>query len=303
MSFSYCADESLGIGEPLAGSAISAIDRFLVLEHAAPWGPKGVEDSDLPQPVVAWLMALTARHRRLRVQLVRSPGSVESERRQLFFADTTPEALRLRALTVDSTEALLALDLDPWLCGEQEAPGAIVDAPLYLVCVHGKRDRCCARLGQPLFRELRALGGERVLTTTHLGGHRFAATLLVLPAGISYGRVAPEEAEALFAASERGELHDLARVRGRTAYTSEVQAAEVAVRMRLSERGGDALRFVAMETIDGTFHVRFAATADGREHDVWLRAETLPPAPTSCGAAPKAGQCIVPLSRRPSVST
>lgn len=301
MSFTYCADDSLGIGEPLAGSAIASTDRFLVLEHATPWGPKGVDDSELPPEVVAWLNGLAARHRRLRVQLIREMGSEPSAVRRVFFAETGEQGGRLSALTVRSTEELLALDVDGWLRGDQPAPGVPEQEPLYLVCVHGKRDRCCARLGLPVYRAMRAIVGERVQQTTHLGGHRFAATLLVLPAGVCYGRVAPEEAEALVTASAGGVLHDLSRIRGRTAYPSAAQAAEVALRQRLSERRADALQLRDVRESDaGEYVVRFLAA--GSEHTVSLRREALPPSPASCGAAPKAGSCLVPLKRPASAS-
>jgi hypothetical protein len=301
MSFTYCADDSLGIGEPLAGSAIASTDRFLVLEHAIPWGPKGVDDSELPPDVVAWLGDLAARHRRLRVQLIREMGSEPSDVRRVFFAETGEQGGRLSALTVHATEALLALDVDGWLRGDQPAPGVPEHEPLYLVCVHGKRDRCCARLGLPVYRALREIAGDRVHQTTHLGGHRFAATLLVLPAGVCYGRVAPEEAEALIAASAGGELHDLDRVRGRTAYPSAAQAAEVALRQQLSERRADALHLIDVrESDEDGVAVRFQVA--GSEHTIALRREALPPSPASCGAAPKAGSCLVPLTRLSSAS-
>src|SRR5205823_14758202 len=43
-------------------------------------------------------------------------------------------------------EDLLDLDLT--------SPGEPVAHPLLLVCAHGKHDRCCARLGRPLYEAL-----------------------------------------------------------------------------------------------------------------------------------------------------
>ena len=64
-----------------------------------------------------------------------------------------------------------------------------------LVCTHGMRDRCCARFGQPFFREVALsakqgnLPNTRVWKVSHIGGHRFAPTAISLPDGRYYGRL------------------------------------------------------------------------------------------------------------------
>ncbi|MBV9923283.1 MAG: hypothetical protein JOY78_20875 [Pseudonocardia sp.] len=60
-------------------------------------------------------------------------------------------------------------------------PGRPVDDPLLLVCTHGRRDRCCALDGRALVRALVEAGEPDVWECSHLSGHRFAPTALVLP--------------------------------------------------------------------------------------------------------------------------
>ncbi len=62
------------------------------------------------------------------------------------------------------------------------APDPAVDV---LVCGHGARDRCCGSLGTALHADA-AAAGRRVHRTSHLGGHRFAPTALVLPDGTAW---------------------------------------------------------------------------------------------------------------------
>jgi hypothetical protein len=139
-----------------------------------------------------------------------------------------------------------------------------------------------------------------VLQTTHLGGHRFAATLLTLPAGICYGRVLPEEAAPLVAATREDKLHDLARVRGRVAYGSEAQAAEVLLRQSLGETRRGALALLGTDRAsDGSFVVRFGERESGLEHEVLLAREAMPAMPQSCGAEPKPARRLVSLERGP----
>jgi hypothetical protein len=59
-----------------------------------------------------------------------------------------------------------------------------------LVCTHGTRDSCCGRRGAQLAVELSApglLAGRNLWRTSHMGGHRFAPTFLVLPQGTVWG--------------------------------------------------------------------------------------------------------------------
>lgn len=68
------------------------------------------------------------------------------------------------------------------------------------VCTHNNRDVCCGRFGDPVYKELRgnhAGEGLRVWRSSHLGGHRFAATLMDLPSGTWWGHLDRERAASL----------------------------------------------------------------------------------------------------------
>ena len=80
---------------------------------------------------------------------------------------------------------------------------------LYTVCTNGRHDPCCAAHGTPVYHELVAqAGAERVWQTTHIGGHRMAATLIAFPQGIVYGHVDPPDVEALVTNQRAGYLTD-----------------------------------------------------------------------------------------------
>lgn len=70
---------------------------------------------------------------------------------------------------------------DPGLAGETEPHRDV------LLCAHGTRDICCGSLGTRLFLGRPALGDDTaVWRSSHLGGHRFAPTALLLPEGTSW---------------------------------------------------------------------------------------------------------------------
>ncbi|MFT3923564.1 MAG: sucrase ferredoxin [Myxococcales bacterium] len=297
----FCAEASREVGEPLAGTAAAETSRWLVLEQAGAWGPKGVEDSGLPADVTAYLQELGRLHRGLRVQLVRRHDqATKSGGVRVFLAETDESLGRLFSLELPHLSVLPSLGLEAWLQhGTPPHDARESSEPLYLVCTHGKRDRCCALRGMPLYNALRELAPERVWQTTHLGGHRFAATMVVLPHGISYGRLSEHDAGGLYAAHQAAEMFELGKVRGRTCYSGPAQAAEVQLRERLGERRLDALELAGEERFEAGGRVRFRRREEpSSECLVELERVAVPPAPASCGAKPKAGEGLVALRLR-----
>jgi len=142
----------------------------------------------------------------------------------------------------------------------------------YLVCTNGARDPCCAIRGPAVAQALaRVLPGE-VYECSHLGGHRFAANVLVLPDGLCFGRLDARTAVALAAELEAGRL-PLEHLRGRTALDPEQQAAEILIRRELGLTRLDDLRHLDATTFE---------LADGRCVTVKLHGHELEPHRVSC---------------------
>ncbi len=293
----YCRDASLAAGEPLAGSAVPEKALWIVCEVATPWGPKGLEDSGLPTAVVDCLSAFVGRHQAARVQLIRKPERVE-DTTALYLARSAERGSHVQHLRLSAHGDLLATDLEAFARGETLAGATELTEPLFLVCVHGKRDRCCAQHGMPVYGALASLRPEHTWQTTHLGGHRFAATMLVLPHGVAYGRVQPHEAPAIVAAHARGELYNLERMRGHTMYAAPAQAAEVLLRRQLGLLRLESLKFVGLVPVQGGMRVTFR-TECGAEHGVDVAREAVLPLAASCGAAVKEGDSFVALRAGP----
>ena len=74
------------------------------------------------------------------------------------------------------------------LVGDIERRGE--QRPLFLVCVHGRREVCCAVRGRPVAQALAARWPGQTWECSHLGGDRFAPNVLVVPDGTTYGRLA-----------------------------------------------------------------------------------------------------------------
>jgi hypothetical protein len=264
-----CSTLSLAAGEALAGTA-SVASRWLVVEVGGAWGRDVVADTELPAAVRERLETWAASEDGSRLLFVRRPDRRGREATVLA-ARSDEDGGELRRLQLPSLQALTEADLDG---------GERLDGPLVLVCVHGRRDPCCARLGVPVFDALAAeVAPELLWQSSHQGGHRFAANVLALPAGISLGRVAPESASAVAAELRAGRI-PLEHFRGRTIHLPSAQAAEAAVRSRLGLRH---LRDVRVLDADSS---RVVVQVPDGLLDVVVEATEGPARPESCAAEP-----------------
>ena len=256
--------------EPLTGTAPVAA-RWACLEHRGPW-PQDVDRH--PDPAIA-AFAARAVEAGWRFVLTRRPGRRRTGGRiRLLLADTT--TARAGVLVLDGSGELA----DVLLPGDAEPlPGTAVTDPPLLVCTHGRRDRCCALDGRVLAAALVEAGEPNVWECSHLGGHRFAPTALVLPTGYLYGRLDVAGAIAARKAAAAGEVEP-SLCRGRSTWSQAGQVAELAVRRATGLRDAAVLRVSDAETGAVVSHV------DGRRWAVAVAAHDGPgPCSTSCGVA------------------
>ena len=236
-----CAHRADLRGDEMLGTAFPA-SRLLLVEQPFPWGPEGLRTSRF-DPATALALEARAREQGVRVQAVRRLGRNPEHPRQWAIVDTRDASRAVRRGAFEADADLLELPLD----GRSGDPDP---DPLYLVCTHGRHDACCAQRGRPLITELARLRPDRVWQSSHLGGCRFAPTVLVLPLGLMYGRVPPAAAGRLVAATEAGEVLG-EFVRGRIGIPPAAQAAVAAVQDRLVLPGSADVTYVSMRALDG----------------------------------------------------
>ncbi|GAB3441048.1 sucrase ferredoxin [Phycicoccus ginsengisoli] len=100
--------------------------------------------------------------------------------------------------------------------------------PQLLVCTHGRHDVCCAVRGRPVAAAVAERWPERTWECSHIGGDRFAANLLVVPDGTTYGGLDPDSAVAVVERHLAGRV-DPDHLRGFATVPPPVQAALAAV--------------------------------------------------------------------------
>jgi hypothetical protein len=239
-----CTGVSSLLDEPLLGSAPHA-HAWLLIVLPGPWpssAPHGLLD-----PVVTDELERRCDYERVRMVAVRRTGQPRRGPLTCYVASSRPDRTWLERVELTEPKALLDLDIAAIGQGSPPADGERLDGPLYAVCTHGKRDACCAAHGRPVQRALSAAAPGRVWEATHLGGHRFAANVLVLPEGLLYGRVDAGNAQRLARTHARGDITP-SLWRGRSAYPQAAQAAEWFVRQRT---GLTAVDDIAIDAIEG----------------------------------------------------
>ena len=253
----YCSE--ISPEESLWGTA-DPVDVWICLEYKSAWKAKAMADNALTGATRDWLSstlaALEAIGLKGRPQFVRQPESERAETRLLVSRGAIAVEFSGSGYDFLAGLQLAALLEEPatMAASVEAAGGTIMDQPHYLVCTNGQRDLCCARFGLPTYTALRERLGDRVWQVTHLGGHRFAPNVLVLPDACLYGRVAVDGVDEFLSWTEAGEV-DFSRLRGRTCYPALVQAGEACL-------GRQGLRLMHVSGDEAQASVRFAAAAE-----------------------------------------
>jgi hypothetical protein len=219
----FCSQLARDAHEPLAGTASHARGCVLLTYPKRLWGTDALASEGLPSRLKDELLRLLD-ERDVITRFLAHDGDWNGRTELTFF----PEGRRCSDVPIEDAAALLA-------CARREEPlgGAIdVATPIVAVCTHGQRDRCCALFGLALVEELRRVALESgvrvdVREASHLGGDRFAPTVLVLPSGDMYGHLEPSDAAALLSAAAGGPAL-LAKLRGSLWLAPHAQLAEIA---------------------------------------------------------------------------
>lgn len=227
----------------------SAGHAWVLLELSGGWGPSAFLDSpSIIDPALGRAVARRFEAAGMRVAAIRKPGRRVAPPRwrwYLAFSDEGAEALYRGE--VDDPRGYLDLALDG-------GDGKRCAEPVVAVCAHGRHDQCCAVRGRGAVTQIAARYPEITWECSHLGGDRFAATMLVLPEGLCYGRIDQADAAGLIDRYFAGTV-DNDFLRGRTSLPHAVQAAQYFARDALGEERIQALSPVSVEHRDAAIRV------------------------------------------------
>ena len=292
-----CAEESRAFEETLAGTFKPADTFFLIesdLSDYGGWGGSAVKTASRSGEFAPILRHLQTTPR-AKILFIRRP---QSQGRSFYIALTNQREPKIYHAELDDYADLLALDI-----GGLAEPGAPVIGgremrqidELYTVCANGRHDPCCAAYGTPVFQEFSRLAGEHVWQTTHIGGHRMAATLIAFPHGIVYGHIDAQDVESLLLNHRAGYILTH-KYRGRGCYAGlaldeaahlAAGAAEVAIREETRKYGIDDLWLSDVSRRpEGGLRVSFG-DGNGAAYAAEVESRMSAPRKTSCDDEPK----------------
>ncbi|MDO5677945.1 MAG: sucrase ferredoxin [Propionibacteriaceae bacterium] len=240
---------------PAWGTAARA-NFYVCLEIPGPWGPKAITDARLLDPVVGAELDAAVQAAGGRLVLIRHPErrTIGSDPLAVLVSGGFADGGWLRRYEVADPREVLAR-IPEW-SGATEAGAGVPEGPdggaAMLVCSHAKRDQCCALAGRPILAALtREVGPESIWEASHLGGHRFAPTMLLLPTGQVLGRLNAVAAVSAFHAAAEHALWPGGprKDRGRSHLPPQQQAAEAWALAQFGGRGEEPLPDTAGVTL------------------------------------------------------
>lgn len=231
MKPSFCAIANQQIGEDLIGTA-GHYQTYVLIECPTPWDAKVFKSKNLPADLRNYVKALKAKQSVQFLAINRGKATKSSAVTILVYERIVPSGSvatdnaagrKANSQTLENYRGY-EFQLDDITqvvdCLEAHWQGDRIGKPItqqdILICTHGMRDKCCARFGQPFFREASRsaeqgnLPNTRIWKVSHIGGHRFAPTAISLPDGRYYGRLTLAALQAIVTRS--GPIQQLSTV-------------------------------------------------------------------------------------------
>ncbi|WP_205750148.1 sucrase ferredoxin [Cryobacterium sp. SO1] len=258
-----CSDRSLERGDPLLGTAGYG-ERWFLVEIDGAWGAHAFLQSPL-DPALARALVTRIESAGIRPLAIRRTGRTSLQRRaqtewRWAAVDARVGHERVHWGAVSDPAELMRVPLD----GSSGTPST---EPLICVCTHARHDQCCAVKGRPVVTALAEVYPAGTWECSHLGGDRFAATMILFPHGLYYGRVSGAEAPGLVEAFLHGRIEPRF-FRGRSSLPNVVQAAAAFARANRGDNHIDAFEYESWTESGGVHTVCFRHGGEhGGEHD------------------------------------
>jgi len=261
-----CFESSLNADEEMFGTAPRA-DVWFLLEYRGHWSGSAYRNSKIPKKVKSHINKEIKPVKNSRFQLIKKQINADKYLR-FYVALSGEKPPRLYEIKFKEYEDLLGLNIKKILKSDQ----LLSDKKIYIVCTNGEYDICCGKFGMPVYLDVaKGKYGAQTWEVNHIGGHRFASTFVCLPHGIVYGRVREGKvAEKLMSQYEAGKV-DISSYRGRSCYTSEVQAAEYYLRKESENPNLSDFAYKSSKNSEEKYNVKFISPEDKTVHKIKLR--------------------------------
>ncbi|MEH2215459.1 sucrase ferredoxin [Nostoc sp.] len=200
MANSFCALESLDVGEDPIANAYN-FDFFVMIECPTPWTNEAFNSKLVPENLrnivkefaeseitVEFLLISNKELKQpdaTRVLIYQKPTGLAQgySKYELLLSDIAEVAPIIK-------KCLFEKNLDNYISEPHTRD--------IFICTHGSRDKCCAKFGNPFYRQAKnivkglGMNNVRIWQSSHFGGHRFAPTAIDFPEARYYARLDSE---------------------------------------------------------------------------------------------------------------
>ncbi|MGQ4647066.1 sucrase ferredoxin [Lyngbya aestuarii] len=229
----FCAEYSRQAGEDIIGSGTNH-QTYVLVECPTPWAPNALDSKHVPEDLRSLATEVERLKLPVRFLLLAPPKSKLTNSTKVLIYDQqeglaqgyTQKEFNLDNISQAATVIRQHLqgETAEWQV-EQSGKRDII------ICTHGSHDKCCARYGNPFYRQALStvtelsLSNVRIWQASHFGGHRFAPTAIDFPEGRYYGTLDQESFKSILTRS--GDLTCLNRVyRGWGMLPTQIQVLE-----------------------------------------------------------------------------
>ncbi|MEM1239549.1 MAG: sucrase ferredoxin [Cyanobacteria bacterium P01_H01_bin.26] len=207
--------------ELLTGTAVPA-DTFILLETPTPWDKPALLSAGVPESLRQVIKPLLKTG--IRVHLIADGQTPHRDRRRILIFQRSGKrsdsgfgplagGYRPWEIQVDSP-ADMAPALDGFFRGSRGRSQTLSGQRHLMVCTHASHNECCGLYGYPFYQDtilaIQQLGLTQQVQPwqiSHIGGHRFAPTLIDFPQGRYYGNL--DRASLLCLLKQQGTIEPL----------------------------------------------------------------------------------------------
>jgi len=187
-----CSDFNTSINPDPIGTSIH-VERIILIEAPIPW-PSKIREHQL-------LKGLDGLDNRFfksgRILLTPLTNKDESKIRIYERLSIGVEESVFNFSNTEELKNIITQINNPTDLKQIKASSKVLTQPTFLICTHGSRDTCCGSKGTIFAKELASITNLEVLKVSHIGGHRFAPTLISLPDGRVWANLTFSDAEVI----------------------------------------------------------------------------------------------------------
>jgi len=224
----YCSVLTRKSAEPLAGTAPFARHFVFITWPKKYWQYEALEaKGGFPQGLKKWMKEQSEINGKISIRLVSRAG-LSQDKVEIYIY---PEKYCYSNVLPSQIPSVLESYFQDEITADF-SPAAIEGEQIF-ICTHGRHDKCCAKFGQELAHKMRYHVSRQktaieVWDSSHLGGHRFAPTMLDFPTGRAYGHLSPDEVPNYLASRKATQVYGAA-YRGSVFLSGLEQVAEAHV--------------------------------------------------------------------------